>query len=118
VTRLAVAAGLNPRAVADFDEDEFRSLDAAVRARERHASWTNVNEILATCVEALSAIHARLEAGIATVSVQHTKEIEEPEPYPRPEWVGAPKAKEIVVEHVADMLSHMKGATVNGTKVG
>lgn len=126
MSSLAVLTGLDPRVVADLDEDDFDSLTRAVEKRERSASWTNTNEQLAAVVEALWMLIARLDAGIATVSVHTTKKPKDLGTYPRPEWVRVLKAKAesraaqdesgvVVVTKVGDALRMMKKGASRGS---
>jgi hypothetical protein len=108
---LAVLAGLSPRQVADLDEDEFIALQTAVEEREKDIAWGNLHEVVASAVEALWAILARLNGGIPTVNIRAVQKAEDTGPYPRPEWVDQPDENggEIVVTSVADALRMMKG---------
>lgn len=111
MTQLAVLAGLDPRVVADCDEDEFKALAEAVREKHRMDSWTNTHEVLAAAVEALWSVLAQLQAGIPVVQVRTTKKAREPEPYPRPEWVkpaGTSDDGVVVVASPGDALRMMK----------
>ena len=109
MTRLAVQAGLDPRHVGDFDEDELLSLVEAVDEIQQERAWTNLHEGVAACVEALWAMLARLEAGIAVVQVKQTHKPAQPERYPRPDWISGSEPNEIVVTHVGDAIRIMKG---------
>lgn len=110
MTRLAVATGLDPRVVADLDQDEFNALAEAVLDEDRRNAWTATNEALAAVVEALWMILARLEAGIGVVEVRQTKRPKDLGRYPRPDWIK-PRDPDgvVVVTHVGDALRMMKG---------
>lgn len=105
---LAVLARLDPRSVAELDEDEFHALVRSVRERERTLSWTSTHEGIAACVEALWAIIARLDAGIATVQVAKTRKPKDFGRYPRPSWVKSEKPREVVFTSVADAIRMMR----------
>jgi hypothetical protein len=112
VSSLAVLARLDPRSVADLDEDEFGALVDAVKEREQHRAWTNLNEQLAAVVEALWSIQARLEAGVTTVQVKRTRKPKDPGQYPRPAWLAPSKPKDTVVfTSMRDALRMMKGGS-------
>ena len=68
-----------------------------------------LHETVAASVTALWAILARLDAGLATVSVSRTSPPRDYGEYPRPSWVEPPKPAEVVVSHVADALRLMRG---------
>lgn len=105
---LAVLAGLDPRAVASLDEDEFHAMIRAVRERERAHAWTSVNEGIAACAEALWIIIARLNAGVPTVQVKRLGKPKDPGSYPRPDWINAGKPREVVFTSVADAIRMMR----------
>lgn len=103
-------AGLEPRVLLDYDEDEFEALMRAVTAKRREDAWTQSTEILAHIYETLAAILARLDAGIATVAAKETRQIRPVEPYPRPEWVREDEGSGdgddvVVVRSMRDALS-------------
>lgn len=108
---LAVLTRLDPRTVADLDEDEFRALIRSVEQRERSQAWGNLHEAMASAVEALWTIIARLDAGIPTVQVQKTRKPKDYGRYPRPSWVQGVKPKEIVFKSVGDAVRQMKGGS-------
>lgn len=106
---MAILAGLHPRQVADLDEDEYDSLVGAVERRQREADWGNLHEAVAAAVEALWAILARLDAGIATISVAKTQRPADPGRFPRPDWVDeTDDPDEIVVGSPAEALRLMR----------
>jgi hypothetical protein len=64
---------------------------------------------MASTVEALWAILARLEAGIGVVQLKHTGKPKDLGEYPRPEWVGKSSGGEVVVTSVAEAIRIMRG---------
>ena len=106
--------------MADLDEDEFYALDRAVRDRLRDESWTNTHELLATIAHAIWQVSARLDAGVPVGMVAQLPKPEEPEQYPRPEWIKAQEKDHddgvVVVRHVRDALTLIKGGG-EGTSV-
>lgn len=79
---------MTPDQIAEFDEDEFRAFSSAVKDRIRVESWSHTEELLATAVEALWGLHARLAAGVPTVMVTGVGSPQAVTPYPRPDWLA------------------------------
>lgn len=92
-----------------MDEDEVAALSTAVNDRAREQSWTNLHEVTAAAVEALWAVLARLDGGVATVAVQETRQAHDYGTYPRPEWLKPVEPQELVVHHVGDVVRLMRG---------
>lgn len=74
----------------------------------RRRSWTNDTELLASAVELLAAILARLDAGILAVMVKKLSAPSTPARVKRPAWVGAPDDDTATVSP-RDFFSMMRG---------
>ena len=74
----------------------------------RRRSWTNDTELLASAVELLAAILARLNAGIPAVMVKKLSAPPTPARVKRPAWVGAPDDDTATVSP-RDFFSMMRG---------
>lgn len=117
MTNVAVLAGLDPRVVADYDEDEFQALTNAIRDRAEIASWTNLHEILCSVVESIWQLSAQIDAGLKVVNIKGTTKPADPGRYKRPKWVEPDGGKDdgvIVVRSPAEAMRMMKAGADSG----
>lgn len=85
---LAVLAGLPLREVAALDEDEYTALYNAVVDNAKMKTWRTSEELMAVLIDTINALRAELRSGVPVIQIERSMQIQQPDPFPRPEWVN------------------------------
>jgi len=91
-----------------LDQEDLADLVGEVDEFERRKSWTSDTELLATAVDMLAHIAARLDSGIATQWVKQVKAVPKQKPLERPEWIVAQRKTSEIVMHPRDFFRHIQ----------
>lgn len=90
LARLSSLTGLGLADLGEMSESQLVAVQEVALEEQQRRAWSQDTELLATAVELLQAILARLDAGIPVGLTKGLGKPAEPPTIKRPEWVKAP----------------------------
>ncbi len=108
MARISALTGVDPGFLLNLDEQQLAAVQEVAVEESRRRSWTNDTELLASVVDLLAAILARLNAGIPVGMVKKLSTPSTPTRVKRPVWTDDPDDDTATVSP-RDFFSMMRG---------